>query len=132
MNWQAQYNDGSGLSQFEEDGKENKYADIDRNRIDSFALYLDDGRLAFRLWLDPGQRLIYRRRVEISTGCDPFAVYLCGWQRTIAGENVQSVAYVTECGEVHLAGKWRDDHRWFYAIQPVPAEEEKDGTISDS
>jgi len=121
MQWEARYNDAS-LHQFNGDGSENKYADIDRNRLLSFVLYGDDGKPVFELFLDPGQRLIYRRRVRKSPGLADIIIYLVGWQMTVGGENVQSIAYVSEDGQVALAGRWRDDHPWFYSIQAVPSE----------
>jgi hypothetical protein len=83
----------------------------------------DEARIVFALHLDEGQRLIYRRRVRKSVGGGEFVVYLVGWQKTIANHNVQSISYIAESGEVHMAGAWRDDHPWFYSVAPVPCEE---------
>ncbi len=134
MQWVAYYNDDTHLRQYDDAGKENKYADIDRTRLSSFALY-DGGRpdehyetatrKILHLHLDNDQRLIYRRRVERSVGSDaPIVCYLVGWQQTIEGRNVQSIAYVFEDGTVEVAGRWRDGgHPWFYSVAPVPSEE---------
>jgi hypothetical protein len=127
MNWEARYNDGTVLPKFNDDGSENRYEDIDRGKLESFALFMEiDGvnHPAIELHLDPGQNLIYRRRVEKRSDGVEFVVYLVGWKMQVGGETVQSIAYISEAGEVHLAGKWRDNHPWFYAIQPVVAEEE--------
>ena len=124
--WEARYNDGSTLPQYHADGSENRYADIERERLESFALLREDGTVLFRLHLDPGQRLIFRRRVERQVGGTDRVVYLVGWQQTVNGSNVQSMGYVTGDGEIHLAGRWRDDHPWFYSVQPVPCEEVRD------
>lgn len=123
MQWVAYYNDGTHLRQYDDDGAENKYADIDRSKLDSFALYDRPAtRKLLHLHLEPDQRLIYRRRVEKTVGADTDVVcYMIGWQQTIAGENVQSIAYVFD-DTVELAGRWRDDHPWFYSVQPVPEE----------
>jgi hypothetical protein len=123
MQWVAFYSDQTSLRQYNADGGENRYADIDRARLEAFALFQDDGEtLVFALYLEPGQRLIFRRRVEQSPGGEQTVVYLVGWQQTIEGRNVQSIAYIFPNGVVHLAGPWRDDHPWFYAIQPFPQE----------
>lgn len=122
MKWIARYNDGNELHQYREDGSENKYADIDRSRLVSFALTDDLNHHVFELHLDPGQRLIYRRRVQQICGDEPFVVYMIGWQMTVAGKNVQSIVYISQEGEVHMAGAWRDEHQWFYSIQPVDCE----------
>ncbi len=152
MQWVAYYDDGTHLRQYKDDGSENKYADIDRSKLASFALY-DGGAIVNRddylklrndvaitpgadpgvyelatrkllhLHLEPGQRLIYRRRVEQTVGGPATVCYMIGWQQTIIGENIQSIAYVFENGTIELAGKWREDHPWFYSVQAVPSEE---------
>ena len=131
MQWEAQYKDGTSLPQYNADGTENRYADIDRSRLEAFSLVRADGSIALHLVLDPGQRLIYRLRVEQSTGpaSSKIVVYMAGWQQTINGQNIQSIAYVREDGgTVLMAGRFRDDDPWLYSIQPVPCEEpEVDG-----
>jgi len=126
MKWLARYNDKTELHQVNDDGSENRYVDINRAKLESFALYSDEGRHLFELHLDQGQRFIYRKRVEQRTGESPFAVYMVGWQKTVNGVNVQSIAYVTESGQVHMAGAWREDHPWFYSVVPVSCEVEND------
>jgi hypothetical protein len=125
LRWEARYNDGTVLSQNRADGGENRYADIDRSRLDSFALVRADGTAVLQLHLDTGQRLIFRRRVEQQASGTERIVYLVGWQQTVNGTNIQSIAYVTGDGETHLAGRWREDHPWFYSAQPVPCEAER-------
>ncbi len=124
MQWVAYYNDGTHLCQYDDDGTENKYADIDRSKLDSFALYDRPAtRKLFHLHIEPGQRLIYRRRVEKIVGGPEQVCYMIGWQQTVGEQNIQSIAYVFEDGTIELAGRWRDDHSWFYSIQTVPSEE---------
>lgn len=131
MQWKAYYNDGTSLPQFNAAGFENKYADIDRSKLEAFALFKDDAivpqfdngsGLVFALYLEPGQRLIFRRRVEQPAGGEQTIVYMAGWQQTIEGRNVQSIAYIFPSGIVHMAGPWRENHPWFYSIQPLPEE----------
>ncbi len=146
MQWVAYYNDGTHLRQYEDDGGEHKYADLDRQRLASFALY-DGGdidgnyvpatRKLFHLHLEPGQRLIFRRRVEQTLGQPPISVFMIGWQQaleihgpTLDGnanghypKNIQAIAYIFEDGTIELAGRWREDHPWFYSVQAVPSEE---------
>jgi hypothetical protein len=121
MQWEARYNDGSALPQYNDDGSENRYADIDRGRLVNFAILRSDGHPVLTLHLDPGQRLIFRRRVEMRPGAPPFVIYLVGWQMTVQGQNVQSIAYLAESGELHLAGAWRENG-WFDAVVPVECE----------
>lgn len=122
MTWLAQYNDGSSLPQFNPDGSENNYADIDRQRLAAFSIVKDNAP-AIVVHLDPGQRLIYRRRVAKHGNGQETVVLLVGWQATVNGRNVQSIAYVYPDASIHMAGEWRDDHPWFYPIQTVPCEE---------
>lgn len=136
MQWVAYYADNTHLRQYDDDGHENKYADIDRARLASFALY--DGGVPhseapfhyepathklFHLHLEPGQRLIYRRRVEQTVGAAPIVCCMIGWQQLIGDQNTQSIAYIFENGTIELAGRWREDHPWFYSVQPVPSED---------
>ena len=124
--WKAVYKDGTSLTQFEE-GIEKKYPDIDRSKLVAFeirkaAVNNNPDKLFFRLHLDPGRRLIYRRRVKdnYKIGGTPGnpklvpywqeVVYLVGWQATIEGRNVQDIAYIFSDGHVELAGMWRTDN----------------------
>lgn len=124
LEWTAIYNDGSILNQYNEDKTENKYVDIDRTRLSEFRLQRPkEGGLVFSLFLEDGQRLIYRKRTEMTMGGSAFAFYMVGWQMNINGKNIQSIAYVYESGSpVFMAGQFRDDHPLFYSI--VPTEEE--------
>ena len=132
--WKAVYNDGKELIQFEEDGTENKYPDIDRSKLAVFEIRKaasgdQPDRLLFKMYLEPGRRLIYRRRVieKMRFGkakpelVSKEVIYLVGWQATIGGRSVQDIAYVFEDGHVELAGKWMQAP--FNAIgNPIPAE----------
>lgn len=123
MQWVARYTDGSELPQYNGDGSENKYADIDRTRLQTFGLFDDRARLVIAVHFDePGKRLIYRRRIEQRSGFDPVTVCLVGWQQTVAGHNVQSIQYVFPDGTIHSAGAWNEQHPWFYAPELLPQE----------
>ncbi len=139
--WKAVYNDGKELSQYEEDGKENKYPDIDRSKLSAFEIRKAGiiqpkavpDQLLFKMYLEPGRRLIYRRRVlekyKFGGGARDIKakpigrsiIYLVGWQATIGGRSVQDIAYVFEDGHVELSGIWREAP--YNAIgNPIPAE----------
>lgn len=110
IQWVAQY-ENELFPQYNEDGTENKYADIDRERLTAFSL-VRDGGILIRLHLDKGQRLIYRRRVEMRPGDKMTVCYLIGWQKTVGGENIQSIACIFEhLGTVEVISEWRDG--WF-------------------
>lgn len=120
MNWTAHYNDGTTLNQYNGDN-ENRYQDIDRSKLTCFVLSNDE-KLLFAVHLQPDQRLIYRKRVEKKAGLPDTVIYLAGWQQTVNGQNIQSIAYVTEGGQIHLAGEFKEDHPWFYSPELLPFE----------
>lgn len=127
IRWAAKYDDGATVNQYEDD-KELSYDNlVDRGRIVSFALWdYTTRKPVFTLHLDPGQKLIYRRRCWQRVGAEkPYqVVYLVGWRRTIAGECVQSIAYVFEdSGRVELAGRFRENHPVFDSPKLRPFEE---------
>lgn len=118
MQWVASYKDKTYLKSSEGAA----YRDIDREKLERFSLISDDQRVIYTLWLDPGQCLIYRRRV-FKTVQSETVWYLVGWQQTIQGRNVQSIAYLSEDGlRVNLAGKFREDHPLFYSVEYIPEE----------
>lgn len=83
MYWIANYIDGTKLSQFE-NGIENRYIDIDRNKLNRFDLYDKDTHTpVYALYLRDGQRLIFRRRTLKRIGQPDIVVFMVGYQMTI-------------------------------------------------
>lgn len=126
--WAAKYRDGLTINQFGQDGKEVSTDNLlKREELEAFALWdYETRKPVLTLHLDPGQKLIYRRRCWQRMGEDkPYqVVYLVGWRRTIAGECVQSIAYVFEAdGRVELAGRFRENHPIFDSPKLRPFEE---------
>ena len=107
----------------EADGKKFGYSDIDRDKLSAFSLE-KDGEEIIRLHLDEDKRLIWRERNYIVAGSKAKTIHLLGWQKTIKGENVQSIAYVFDDGKVELAGRFREGHPVFNSIELL--DEEKD------
>lgn len=127
MCWAAKYRDGFVVNQFGADGIEVSPDTLKfRDEIESFALWdFDTRKTVLTLHLDPGQKLIYRRRCWQRAGEEkPYqVVYLVGWRRTVAGECIQSIAYVFgEDGHVELAGRFRENHPIFDAPKLRPFE----------
>ncbi len=123
ITWKAVYPEGC-LNQYNEDGSVNKYTDIDRTMLKYFELYKED-KLILRVHLGDGKRLIYRRRVALGLdGKIKGVVYLLGWQKTVSGENIQSICYVFEDGHIEMAGAWDEKSPFSYA--PNLIKEEKD------
>jgi hypothetical protein len=108
MKWIANYNDGTSLPQFNEDGTENKYIDIDRSKLSSFDMVED--KLILSVILErPTQKLICRRRVCVDLfGNFKSAIWLVGWHENIGGKSIKSICYIYSDGHIELAGA-RDD-----------------------
>jgi len=122
LTWKAVYKNGESLNQYNEDGRANKYTDIDRAILKFFEIYKEN-KLIFKVHLEEGQKLIFRRRVaqQVFSG-SKISVYLVGWQKNIKGENVQSIAYIFEDGRIELAGAWNEKSDWFYAPNLIKEE----------
>jgi len=124
--WNAVGNDGSYLPQYNEDGKENKYTDIDRDTLERFVLTdAQTGKAKLVLNLDSEKKLIFRRRTAKSVDNEiKEVVYILGWQQNIAGHNVQAIAFYFEStGHIEMTDGFTKDHRWFYPVTFLPEEE---------
>lgn len=115
--WNAIYSDGESLKRYNEDGSENSYNDIDRERLDRFEVTVLDKRVLSVFMERPSQKLVYRRRVFCDSQGNPKGmVLLAGWHENINGTSIKSIAYIYPDGHVELAGA-RDD------LELVPCEE---------
>jgi hypothetical protein len=116
--WTAVYNDDTNLSQFNEDGTENGYGAIERDKLTEFHVHRrEDNQTVFAMEITEGQRLVYRKRNSISgnTGEMNWTIYLIGWQKTVNGENVQSLNWIFPDGAVVNTGRYQENHQLFYA-----------------
>lgn len=122
--WRAVYEDQTELLQYE-NGKENKYTDIDRERLLRFDLLdFDTNKPIYALWINPGQKLIYRRRTlkpVVTTPERPEQViYLVGYQHTVmtpsGPRNFKVINYIYQDGSVAL-----DDERSNLELFPFEA-----------
>ncbi len=102
MLWRAVYSDGTVLDQYNGEGKPNGYENIEREKLSQFQL-LKEGKVFFSLILEPGQRLIFRRRVFQNLK-ETHHIFLIGWQK----DGQQAISYLFEDGSVIMAGKWKD------------------------
>jgi len=109
MKWIAKYNDKTQLSQFNEDGEENLFKDIDQDKLTEFVIGNPYKRLSVDLTTgifningvlleinniskrSEEYRLIYFRRVSMSLGTDggsdKTVKSFIGYQITIDGKN---------------------------------------------
>ena len=114
INWRAVYTDGTYLDS--KDAEEG-YKSIDRTRLASFCL-MKDGKVFFHLILQKGQRLIWRKRGILTPGQPERVWHLVGWQKTVGGENIQCISYISEDdGSVIMAGEWQGEHILMGGVQ---------------
>lgn len=123
FSWIAVYGEDDFLYQFPDDGTENSYASIERDRLKEFHVIDKRTRrtivaIAFD---NPNQRLIYRKRISMSgiSGDKQWEICLVGWQRSIGGENVQSLNWIFPDGSLIQTGRFQEDHPIFYSVELI-------------
>ena len=124
--WNAVSSDGSCFSQYNEDGSENKYIDIDRENLERFVLVdSETGKVKLVLNLDSDKKLIFRRRTAKNLHNEVTeVVYILGWQQNIERRSVQAIAFYFESsGHIELTDGFKEDHQWFYPVTFLPEEE---------
>lgn len=122
--WVARYSDGTSLSQVEPTGKLNAYKDINRENLIAFEMWDKDKRLFF-LRFKKGQRLIWRRRVEMSPTGITEVCHIIGKQETIGEQNYQGIIGLFESdGRIEVAGRLEEGHPWFFPVTVHPEEGE--------
>lgn len=111
LTWEAFYTTGS-LSQYNEDGTENKYTDINRNILTRFLL--KDTKVRFVLNLDTDKKLIYRKRIAKSLMNNvKETVYIIGYQH---GSNQSINFYFESTGHVETTDGFKEGHKWYYPV----------------
>ena len=128
LQWVAVYDGNDTLPQYNEDGTENKYSDIDRDRLERFVLVDNSNdQVKFVLNMGAGKKLIYRRRTAISLKSKITEVaYIIGYQETLDGgaSSIQSICFIFEStGHIEMTDGFREGHRWFYPVVFLPEEE---------
>ena len=123
LTWIAIYNDGTTLPQYNADGTENKYTDIDRGRLSKFCLVdPTTGNPRVILNIDParGQKLVYRLRTAINLAGERKRMHIIGWQMP----GIQNISFLSEEGDViEITNGFREDHRFYYPVIFLPEEE---------
>ena len=105
--WTAYYSDSTTLEQYGSN-KTSNYDDIDRKNLAAFGI-LKDNILIYRVFLEPNQTLIYRRRPtgNFQTGDLTGELILVGTKEKVKGVDVQNIAYIDVTnGLIQSAGKW--------------------------
>ncbi len=123
--WIARYDDGKFLSQINPDGSRNSYQDIQRDKLIAFEMWQESNRVLF-IRFKKSQRLIWRRRVEMSPQGIVEICHLVGKQETINGKNYQGIIGLFESdGRIETAGKFEEGHPWFFPVVVHPNEGEE-------
>jgi hypothetical protein len=108
LTWVANYEDGTKLEQFQ-DGKEMKYADIDRDRLVRFDMIdVATKKPIYALYLSEGQQLIFRRRTLKQFKMPDVVLFLVGYKITfmtnIGAKTHVVINYLHPDGSVALDG----------------------------
>jgi len=99
------------------------YEDLKRENLSAFKVSIGKSEL-FCLHLEEGQKLIYRKRTATTPGVTNEKnkhpqIYMIGWRQKIGGKDVQSITYICDWPsrgfQIHQAGKFQDNHPWFYS-----------------
>ncbi len=106
--WVANYTDGTQLRQFQ-DGKEMKYANIDRDRLIRFDMIdAQTEKAVYSMYLNEGKKLIFRRRTLKQIGKPDVVIFLVGYQITFmtnVGSKTETVInYFHPDGSISLDG----------------------------
>jgi hypothetical protein len=120
--WTAGYDDGTQLTQYELDRSENKYTDIDRNKLIQFILYRSD-KPAVVIHIDSNKKLIYRMRRAMNNKGYEEVVFLAGWQERTNGRNTQMITFLFEDNHIEIVDRFYENHLWFYSINFIKEEE---------
>ncbi len=98
------------------------YDDLKRENLSAFKVSIGKSEL-FTLHLEEGQRLIHRARTATTPGITKEKskhpqIYMVGWRQKVNGKDIQSITYICDWPgrgfQIHQAGKFKDDHPWFY------------------
>lgn len=114
--FRAHYNDGSTLT--EDPTKEfANYSNINRHKLVMFELFnIENNQPVLKIKIDPGQRLIWRRRKAIEPGGDEKTVHIVGKQQTINGKNYQGIALLYDDGTSEFFDKFNPKHPWLHPV----------------
>lgn len=113
--WKAVYNDSAELSEAKDVG----YHHIDRSKL-RFFLLLDRETedVKFRVEINDGQRLIWRRRYAIHSNGMQEIAHLVGKQITISNKNYQWIALIFEDdGRIEFFDKYDKDNPFLNEIE---------------
>jgi hypothetical protein len=119
--WLAIYIGGTTRPQYNADGSENKYLNIERDKLKQFVL-LRDNEPKVVIHVDQNKKLIYRMRTAANNKGIIERVYLAGWQQRTNGMNTQMISFLFEDGHIEIVDRFYEDHAWFYSVNFIAEE----------
>lgn len=126
--WVAYTNDGGAVSQVAASGQKNAYEDLPLDNLKSFELW--DWQKNQRVLLvnfKLGERLVWRRRFEMSPGND--VVECCHIVGKIGKDGQKGILGIFEGdGSIEAVGDFLPTSNWFYP--PQSENEEQDASVS--
>lgn len=125
--WVAYNNDGGAVSQVAASGQKNSYEDLPLDNLKSFELW--DWQRNERVLLvtfKPGERLVWRRRSEITPGNKILEV--CHIVGKIGRDGQKGILGIFESdGRIEAVGEFLPNSNWFY---PPSSENEEQDAVS--
>ena len=114
--WKATYEDGTEVCQFQPDGLEVSTDSVSRNHVRSMVLS-KGGVPVVTLDIEPGQKLVYRRRTEMIPGKNVTEIcHILGWRQRQEDQIVSRVLFYFESDDrIEEIDGFREDHPWYYA-----------------
>lgn len=124
--WFVIYRDGTIVHQVDPDtGEKHGYEDIDREQLAAFFLYdWEADRVVIRMNFEPGQKLIWRRRVEMDgSGAVTEVCHIIGKMEVRDGKKYEGILGLFSSDErIEVTGRFEENHPWFYPVIPVKGE----------
>jgi hypothetical protein len=118
LTWQAVYSDRI-INQYNTDGTQNSYGELDRNGLTAFNLVDGKGNVVVTVPLDSGKKLFYRMRVALFVHSRARErVYIVGWQSA----SDLRIWVVDSSGKVKTFKNWHEKNQWLYVPQFYPSE----------
>lgn len=110
VTWKAMYEDGTEVNQFQSDGVELSSDSISRDHVKSMTLFKGGVPVA-TLDIEPGQKLVYRRRTTMTVGGPRDVCHILGWRQR-QGDDIKSrvLFYFENKDKVEEIDGFRDYH----------------------
>ncbi len=110
-NWRVQLDDGLVIDQVDSEGRKYAYEDLPHARIRLFELQKEN-EVGFRMNFQPGEQLIWRRRVQMQPG--GLVTEICHIVGKKVGKLTGVVGFFESDGHVETVEEFLPNSNWFY------------------